>query len=62
MELLSRKDFDMCSYFTKGSNWLQLRPPHSISRYETGVSLPSMKTLVKIAKVLKKRAGYFLDE
>jgi len=34
----------------------------SISRYETGASLPSIKTLVKIAKVLKKGAGYFLDE
>jgi len=31
----------------------------SISRYETGASLPSIKTLVKIAKVLKKGAGYF---
>ncbi len=26
----------------------------SISRYETGASLPSIKTLVKIAKVLKR--------
>jgi len=52
----------MGSYFGSGSNWLQLRPPHSISRYETGASLPSIKTLVKIAKVLKKRAGYFLEE
>lgn len=34
----------------------------SISRYETGTSLPSIGTLVKIAKVLKKPAGYFLDE
>jgi len=34
----------------------------SISRYETGVSLPSIETLVKLAKVLKKPAGYFLDE
>ncbi|MBA7490096.1 hypothetical protein ES702_00630 [subsurface metagenome] len=34
----------------------------SISRYETGASLPSIKTLVKIAKVFKKPAGYFLDE
>ena len=33
----------------------------SISHYETGASLPSPKTLVKIAKVLKKPAGYFLD-
>ena len=34
----------------------------SISRYETGASMPSIETLVKIAKVLKKPAGYFLDE
>ena len=34
----------------------------SISRYETGASLPSIETLLKIAKVLKKPAGYFLDE
>ena len=34
----------------------------SISRYETGVSLPSIETLVKIAKVLREPAGYFLDE
>ena len=34
----------------------------SISGYETGASLPSIRTLVKIAKVLKKPAGYFLDE
>jgi len=34
----------------------------SISRYENGISLPSIETLVKIAKVLKKPVGYFLDE
>jgi len=34
----------------------------SISRYETGASLLSISTLVKIAKVLKKSTGYFLDE
>ena len=34
----------------------------SISHYETGVSLPSIRTLVKIVKVLKKPASYFLDE
>jgi len=34
----------------------------SISGYETGASLPSIRTLVKIAKVLKKLAGYFLGE
>jgi len=34
----------------------------SISRYENGLSMPSIKTLLKIAKVLKKPVGYFLDE
>ena len=34
----------------------------SISRYETGISLPSIETLVKIAKVLKKPAGHFLED
>ncbi len=34
----------------------------SISRYETGLSMPSIETLVKIAKILKKPAGHFLDE
>jgi len=34
----------------------------SISRYETGLSMPSIATLVKVAKVLKKPASYFLDE
>ena len=34
----------------------------SISRYETGASLPSLETLVKIAKALKKPTGYFLNE
>ncbi len=34
----------------------------SISRYETEASLPCIKTLVKIAKVLRKPAGYFLGE
>lgn len=34
----------------------------SISRYETGLSLPSLETLEKIAKALKKPFGYFLDE
>ena len=33
----------------------------NISRYEIGASLPSIKTPVKIAKVLKKSAGYFLE-
>jgi transcriptional regulator with XRE-family HTH domain len=34
----------------------------SISRYETGLSMPSIETLVKIAKILKKEIGYFLQE
>ncbi len=34
----------------------------SISRYENGLSLPSLETLEKIAKKLKKPFGYFLDE
>lgn len=34
----------------------------SISRYETGLSMPSIETLVKIAKVLKKTAAYFLED
>ena len=34
----------------------------SISRYETGISLPSLTTLTKMAKVLKKPAGYFLED
>ena len=33
----------------------------SISRYETGLSMPSIATLIKVAKVLKKPASYFLD-
>ena len=34
----------------------------SISRYENGLSMPSIETLVKISKVLKKSPGYFLEE
>lgn len=34
----------------------------SISRYETGASLPSIETLIKIATVLKKPAGHFLED
>jgi transcriptional regulator with XRE-family HTH domain len=33
----------------------------SISRYETGMSIPSLETLEKITKALKKPFGYFLD-
>ncbi len=34
----------------------------AISRYETGAAVPSLDTLMKIAKVLNKSGGYFLDE
>lgn len=34
----------------------------SISMYENGVSMPSVEMLVKIAKVLNKTAGHFLEE
>ncbi len=33
----------------------------SISRYETGMSLPSLETLEKISKALNKSFAYFLD-
>jgi len=32
----------------------------SISRYETGYSMPSIRTFVKIANALKRKAAYFL--
>ena len=34
----------------------------NISRYETGASMPSIETLVKIANVLRKKVGYFFGE
>ena len=34
----------------------------SISRYETGASVPRLETLTKIASALKKPAGYFLAD
>lgn len=33
----------------------------SISRYETGMTLPSLETLEKISKALNKSFAYFLD-
>lgn len=33
-----------------------------VSRHETGTSLLSIGILVKITKILKKGAGYFLEE
>lgn len=34
----------------------------SISRYETGLALPALETLEKLAKTLQKPFAYFLDE
>lgn len=34
----------------------------SISRYENGISMPSVATLIKIAKALKKSTSYFLED
>lgn len=34
----------------------------SISSYETGTAFPSLETLEKIAKALKKPFAYFLEE
>lgn len=34
----------------------------SISRYENGLSIPTLAILLKIAKVLKRPTSYFLDE
>ena len=34
----------------------------NISRYETGASMPSIETLIKMAQVLKKKVGYFFNE
>ncbi len=33
----------------------------SISRYETGASVPTLETLTKIASALKKPSAYFLE-
>jgi len=33
----------------------------SISRYESGITMLSIETLMKMAKVLKKPAGDFLE-
>lgn len=34
----------------------------SISRYENGEAMPSLATLEKLAKALKKPMGYFIDK
>ena len=33
----------------------------SISRYENGISLPSLETMEKISEVLKKPVAHFFD-
>jgi len=55
---LARVELDMTQAdLAKAINALQ----KSISLYETGGSVPSIETLEKIAKALKKTCGYFLD-
>ena len=56
---LARVEQDLTQ--TELANLIQAKQK-SISRYEGGLSLPSIETLVKLAKVLKKPAGYFLEE
>lgn len=34
----------------------------SISRYETGLAMPSVETLIKITTILKKPVEYFFEE
>ncbi len=34
----------------------------SISRYENGAAVPSLETLMKIAKALKKQPSHFIDD
>lgn len=56
---LARVELDLTqAELAKKVNALQ----KSISRYETGLAVPSIETLVKIAKALKKQPSYFLDE
>ncbi len=33
----------------------------SVSRYENGTTVPSLETMAKIAKVLKKPVDYFIE-
>lgn len=55
---LARVELDMTqAELAKATEIMQ----KSISRYENGLSLPSLETLEKIAKKLKKPFGYFLD-
>ncbi len=56
---LARVENDMTQAdLAKAINALQ----KGISRYETGIALPSLETLEKISKALKKPFGYFLDD
>jgi transcriptional regulator with XRE-family HTH domain len=34
----------------------------SISSYENGIAVPSIETLLKVAKILEKPMSYFLEE
>lgn len=55
---LARVEMDMTQAdLAQATNIMQ----KSISRYETGQSLPTLETLEKIAKALKKKCGDFLD-
>lgn len=55
---LARVEADMTQeHLAKATGILQ----KSISRYETGLALPTLETLEKIANALKKPFGYFLD-
>ncbi len=56
---LARIELDMNQ--TEFANKIKAQQ-RSISRYENGISIPSIVMLLKIAKVLKKPASYFLDE
>lgn len=55
---LARVEYDLNQ--TELANKIGARQK-SISRYENGISLPSLETLIKIAKVLKKPVGHFVD-
>ena len=56
---MARVEFDMTQAdLAEATDIMQ----KSISRYENGLSLPSLETLEKIARKLKKPFGYFLDD
>ncbi len=57
---LARVELDMNQ--TEFAEKIKAKQKSISRRYETGLSVPSIATLVKIAKVLKKPVSYFLDE